>query len=463
MLTKFFIDRDAELKALEKRYKRRGFEFIPVYGRRRVGKTELILRFIKGKKAVYFLASAASKKENIQRFKQAARQVIDLSSVKDDWESIFSYLKRNIDERLVIVIDEFPYLLDTEKGVSSIFQRIIDLTLQDSNIFLILCGSSLGMMYKEVLSYKAPLYGRRTGQIHLKPLRFEHALEFFPNKSLEEVVNIYSICGGMPAYLKEFRSDKPLFSLIREKVLEKDAVLRDEVPFILRMEFRDPKTYSSILSAIALGNKTLGKIINYCGFQNRTGIMPYIYTLEQLEYLERQVPITEPLRSKKSLYVIKHNFFEFWFKFIMPNLSMLEQDVEAVVKSIKKDFNSYVSFKFEHVCREALFYIKPFAFTKIGKWWFKDKEIDIVALNDQKKEILFAECKWQSNVNAERIVKDLAEKAKFVQWFNNERKESFAVFAKSFKKRLNSFEGKPVYCFDLKDLEKVFKVGKRKV
>ncbi len=459
MITKF-INRETELNALERRYKEKGFEFIPIYGRRRVGKTELILQFIKNKKAIYFLATSGSKKENITRFKQAASHIIDLSLVRDDWESIFEYIKDKVKDRLVIVIDEFPYLVETQKGLSSIFQRIIDTILKDTNIFLILCGSSLSMMYKEVLSYKAPLYGRRTGQIYLDALKFKDVIKFFPNKNLEEIIKIYSICGGIPAYLKEFVGNKNVFSLIKEKILEKDAVLREEPVFLLRMEFRDPKTYSSILTAISLGNRTLGKIINYCGFPNKTGIMPYLQNLEYLEYVKREVPITETLRSKKGLYFIKDNFFDFWFKFVRPNLSLLEQDVNSVIEIIKENFENHVSFIFENVCKEMMFYLRPIDFTKIGRWWHKDNEIDIVAINEKTKEILFAECKWQNKVNAEKIVKKLSEKSKFVKWHNEKRKESFAIFAKSFSKRIKEWQGKPVYCFDLKNIEKILKKKK---
>ena len=454
MLTKTFVNRESELKALEKRYKKRGFEFVPIYGRRRVGKTELILQFIKNKKSIYFLATSGSKKENITRFKQAASKAIDLSPIREEWEDIFEYIKENVRDRLIIVIDEFPYLLESEQGLSSIFQRIIDTILKDGNIFLILCGSSLSMMYKEVLTYKAPLYGRRTGQIHPKPLNFRDAAKFFQRKSLEEIIRIYSVCGGMPAYLKEFVENKNTFSLIREKILEKDAILREEPMFLLRMEFRDPKIYSSILTAISLGNRTLGRIISYCGFPNKTGIMPYLYNLEYLEYVEREVPVTEKQRSKKGLYFIKDYFFDFWFKFVRPNISLLEQSADDVTKKIKEKFNTHVSYAFENICREMLFYIRPIEFTKIGKWWHKDNEIDIVALNEKTKEILLCECKWKEKVNAKKVCRELAEKAQYVQWNNEERKESLTVFARSFKEKIEEFEGRKVYCFDLRDLER---------
>ncbi len=456
MITEF-INREAELKSLEERYKKNSFEFIPIYGRRRVGKTELILQFIKNKKSIYFLATAGTKRENIERFKVASSHLIDLSSIKEDWEAIFEYLKNHIKERAIIVIDEFPYLIETEKGLSSIFQAIVDLHLKDSKTFLILSGSSLSMMYKEVLTYRAPLYGRRTGQIHLKQLRFKDVVKFF-NKPLEEIIKIYSVCGGVPAYLNEFRENKNLFSLIKEKILNKNSILKEEVPFLLRQEFRNPKVYMAIISAMAMGYRNLGKIINYCGFESKTGIMPYLNSLEYLDYIRREIPITEKQRSKKGLYFISDNFFGFWFRFVRANQSIIEQDVNKGLEKIKKDFISHVSFVFEYVCKEFLWETKlkrkVFDFEKIGRWWYKDKEIDIVALNEKTREILFTECKWKDKVNAEKVLRELKEKSKYVQWHNDNRKESFAIFAKSFKRKIKE---KNVFLFDLKDLEKKLK------
>ncbi|HEC89868.1 MAG TPA: ATP-binding protein, partial [Thermoplasmatales archaeon] len=326
-----FVDRKEELDILEKKFMEKQFHFFPIYGRRRVGKTELIKQFIKDKKAIYFLATSGSKRENIERFKEAAKEIIDISFVTESWREIFEYLSKHLEEKTIIVIDEFPYLVETEKGLSSIFQYIVDMYLSNTNNFLILCGSSLGMMYKEVLGYRAPLYGRRTGQLEISPLSFKESAGFFKDKKIREKIEIYSICGGVPAYLKEFMENKNIFTLIKEKILSKGSPLLEEIPFILRQEFREPKTYMSILSAISLGNRNLGKIVNYCGFQSKTGIMPYLYNLENLGYIKRELPVTEKPRSKRGLYFISDNYFDFWFKFIRRNMSLIEIDIRKAL------------------------------------------------------------------------------------------------------------------------------------
>ena len=435
-----FIGRKSELEFLNSAYKRGGFQFVPIYGRRRIGKTELILQFIKDKKAIYFVATSGTKNENIERFKVAAKEIIDLSFIRNEWEDIFEYMAKNIKEEVILAIDEFPYLVDSERGLSSIFQKSVDEYLKSSNIFLILCGSSLSMMWKEVLAYKAPLYGRRTGQIELKPFRFPEVMEF-TGKGIEDSLRIYSVCGGVPAYLKEFQSNKGLFDNIKEKILARGSVLNEEALFLMRQEFREPKVYMSILSALSLGMNSLGKIISFCGFRDKAGIVPYLHNLESLHYIKRELPVTESLRSKKGNYVITDNYFSFWFRFVRPNESLADENPNDAIKLIKKDFDLYVSKIFENVCRSELISIIPSRFSAIGRWWGKTpdgvEEIDIVAFNGETKDILFAECKWK---NKEMKIKDffsLVAKADHVEWNKGKRTESFALFSRNgFDKKL---------------------------
>lgn len=456
-----FVGRKQEIEFLSKAYEKDGFEFIPIYGRRRVGKTELILQFIKNKKAVYFLATSGTKNENIERFKAAAKNVIDLSFIRNEWEDIFEYIAKNTSERLVIAIDEFPYLVESEQGLSSIFQKIMDEHLKNSKIFLILCGSSLSMMWKEVLEYKAPLYGRRTGQIELKPFRFKEVMEF-TGKGFEDSLKIYSVCGGVPAYLNEFQEKKELFELIKEKILSRNSVLNEETLFLLRQEFREPKVYMSILSALSLGLNSLGKIIAFCGFKDKAGIVPYLHNLESLHYIKRELPVTESPRTKKGIYLINDKFFSFWFRFVRPNESIIEENPEEAIKLIKKDFEMHVSRIFENVCKEAVPLMMPAKFQAIGKWWGKtpnnSEEIDIVALNEGTKEILFAECKWMNRKTKLKDFFDLKAKIEYVDWNKEKRKDVFALFSRNgFERKLVEYaEQNKIFLYDLKDLEKCF-------
>jgi len=432
MITKF-VNRKSELKALNSEYKKPMFNFYPIYGRRRIGKTELIKQFIQDKPHIYFLATEGTERENILNFKNASKNVIDLSMIKDDFEEIFMYIAQNVQDKTVIVVDEFPFLSKANKAIASKFQRIVDVHLSEKNIFLILCGSSIGMMYKEVLGYKAPLYGRRTGQIELYPLRFEDVTRLL-NKPIEECIRIFGVCGGVPFYLKEFVERKDFFRLIGEKILSREAILNKEAVFILREELDEISRYASILGAIALGHTKLGDIMTHCGFKEKLNISPYLNVLERLGIIERETSITSRKKAR-GIYKIKDQFFNFYFRYVRPNESIIEDNINIVLTSIKGDYNTYLGIVFEQIAKEFL--IKKIHFSKIGRWWHKEEEIDIVALDENKKEITFFECKWKNlHYNqALKLLEKLQEKANHVKWFNKKRKEHYGVIARKIENK----------------------------
>ncbi|MEW6069341.1 MAG: ATP-binding protein [Candidatus Thermoplasmatota archaeon] len=457
-----FVNRERELDFLDRKYKDAGLQVIVIYGRRRVGKTELIKEFIKGKNSIYFLADKRGTEKNIERFVNLVQERLNLPPLKiGSFEDAFKIIVEKVKgERFIVVIDEFSYLIEKDTALSSVFQLIIDEILRNSNLFLILCGSSIGMMEKGVLSYKSPLYGRRTGQIKLTPMRFKDLKKFFPRYSIKELIETYSVLGGIPAYLSLFDPAKRLDDNIQKTFCVKEHLFYEEPEIILKEELREPKVYFNLLEAIAIGKTKLTDIANKAGI-NAKDASSYINSLIELDLVERTYLITEKKpRTKKTIYFIKDNFFTFWFKFILENKEKIERgEAEVLLKKIKGEFSRYVSKTFEKVSIEFLWAEKIFPFTKIGKWWgtYRDKEtgerksveIDIVALNEETKEILFGECKWQDKVDGEKILQTLKEKSEFVDWNKNKRKEQYAIFAKSFRKR-----AKKCYCFDLKDIYK---------
>ena len=454
-----FINRKKELMMLEERFRSNKPELLILYGRRRVGKTELIKQFMKDKPHIYFLSDKTHEKEQL---KEVSKKIGEFFNDKllinrgfGSWIDIFEYLNEKLKNRIIFVIDEFPFLMTANKAISSIFQKGWDEYLQNTKIFLILCGSSIAMMEKGTLSYKSPLYGRRTGQWKLEPLNFYETEEFFPNYSMERTIEAFSILGGIPAYLKQFDDMKDIFYNIKEKILRKDSFLYNEPEFVLREELKEPKTYFSVLKNLSFGKNRLNEIATSLGME-RNKVSMYLSVLENLNIIERIIPITEkhPHKSRKGLYFIKDNFFKFWFRFVFPNRGDIEEgNVESVLKNkIMPNFNQSVSLVFEDICTQIIRRKPLFNIEKIGKWWYKDKEIDIVALNDNTKEILFCECKWQDKINAEKILSELKEKSKFVDWNKDKKKEYFAIFAKSFKKKIGENN---VFCFDLKDIENI--------
>lgn len=405
-----FVDRREELKSLHEKLKGEGFELIVLYGRRRVGKTRLVLEAVKGVPHVYYLAVEG---DNLRHFRETAERVFpEVKYSREDWEGTFHTLKGK-----VIVIDEFPNLIKEDPKVLSVFQRAIDLDLSNSSSKLILLGSSVGMMTEKVLSYKSPLYGRRTGSMKLKPMSFFALKEFFPNASWEELVEIYGLTDGIPFYIT--RVKLPFWEWLEKELSDPVSFFRDEVDFLLRYEFSEISTYKRILEAIALGRTTPKEIRDFTGMRH-SDITPYLRNLISVDLVVREVPVTEKPTSKRGRYYLADNFLAFWFRFVYPNLSRIEEGTFDVTE-IKEAYPHYLGWVFEKVARQFLVGMSkagklPLRFTKIGRWWRKGEEIDLVALNEREKKALFVEVKWKElgEREAREILKDLERKAGLV-------------------------------------------------
>ena len=458
-----FINREKEIKFLEKQWKSKKPELIVVYGKRRVGKTELIKQFIKNKPAIYFLADKRSALEQLKELGTILGNYYKDTILKkrgfSDWLEVFQYLKeKSANERLIFVVDEYPYLVEIDSSVTSLFQKGWDEYLSKSKIFLILCGSSVSMMESEALIYKSPLYGRRTGQILLKPLSFFESWKFFPKKSFEKFLEIFTITGGIPAYLLQINPQLSVEKNIRTKIFPKTEFLHNEIEFILKEELREPKNYLSILRAIAWGKRKFGEITNETGLQKNV-LTKYLNTLKSLQLIEKEVPITEknPEKSRKGLYKIEDNFTNFWFQYIYPNKSDLEMErFDEVLRKWKQSFNILVAMTYEKVSRETLWRLKEKIppMQRIGKWWEKEKEIDLVALNWSSREIIFGEVKWSEKKVGVNVYFNLKKKASYVQWNRGNRKNYFILFSKS---------GFTQEMVELAKKEKVFLVHKDKL
>lgn len=388
-----FINRKSELKLLNDEYTKKTSTFNVIYGRRRTGKTTLIKEFIKDKNSFYFFADTQNEIIQIRRFQSLLSDKFNddfLKSVNiNSWELIFDYLISKLDEneKFVFVIDEFQYLTKSNKNFTSIFQRIFDTKFKDKNIMIILCGSLINMMYGEVLSYNSPLYGRRTSQINLKQISFKYYKEFFNEMSAEKLIEFYAVTGGIPKYIEMINQDIDIFENIKNEFLDKNKFLYSEPRFLLQENVNEISTYFSILEVIAEGNHKLSNITSRLGI-NSSAITPFLKKLIDLDVIKKVSPITEknPSKSRKGLYFIKDNYLNFWFKYVFPYQSYLEvENKEIVLDKLKSSFNLYVSFVFEEISKEVLmdYFSKNnniFVVKKIGKYWDKNTEIDIVAL-----------------------------------------------------------------------------------
>ena len=456
-----FINRTQELDFLNRKYRSKESELLIIYGRRRIGKTELILKCCEEKNYLYFMGRLESKEDTLKRFNhlliEKFKDKLLLNNPLKNWDAVFEYMAGKSHERIILVLDEFTFLVERFPEIVSILQDKWDSLLKKTKIMLILSGSSVGMMEKYALDYKSPLYGRRTGQWKVDKMNISALNEFFPRYNSEEMINLYAVIDTIPGYLSVFNPEKSVVDNLKEKFFSKGEFLYEEVEILLREELRDPSNYMSIISAVAGGLTSFNEIVQKTNL-DKSLLSKYLGVLEALGITERIMPITEntkeKLKSKKSLYMVKDNFFDFWFRFIYINKQEIEKGNSEIVLLLKPDLERYVSFKFESYCEELIVNGLVDNFNKVGKWWHKDKEIDIVALNNSTKEILCGECKWKDKVNALEILNELEQKAKYVDWNNEKRIEIFAVFAKSFSKRVSEFNGKKVCCFDLKDIEK---------
>jgi AAA+ ATPase superfamily predicted ATPase len=459
-----FIDRDDELNMLEDRWHSNRAEFLVIYGRRRVGKTELMTKFAKDKRSVYLLATYQSEKDIIRRFSNRLAEYFGdelvLMNPYEDWDSLFTYLcDKTKDERIIIIFDELPYLIERNRAFTSIIQRYWDEELSKTKIFLMLCGSSVSMMETEVLGYKSPLYGRRTGQMKIDPLRFIDAVKFFPNYDIDDKVRTYAVLGGLPAYLLEFNPKEGMMENIYVNFLRKDRFLYGEVMFLLREELKEPRNYFSILKSIAIGKRKLNEIAQ-TSMLERNLVGKYLGVLKDLNIVKREVPVTErnPARSKKGLYFIQDNYIRFWFSFVYPNLDLIETgETGRVERIIGDNFEKYVSLSFEDLAKELLLKLCEIRFTRIGSWWHGEDEIDLVALNENEEKILFGECKWRNTKLDKSVYEKLIERKEKVRWKDRNRKEYFALFSKSgftnAMKKLAESEG--IMLYDLNDVKRV--------
>ena len=439
---KQFVDREQEMETLQSEYEREGSSLVVLYGRRRVGKTTLISEFIKGKNAMFFLASEESEAQNRNAFKDKVAEFIDSDLLRSaeikSWDTLFkAIIDTPFNSKPVIVLDEFQYLGKANPAFPSIFQRIWEEILKYKSVMVVLCGSLISMMVSQTLSYDSPLYGRRTAQIRLKQIPFSYYHEFFPEKNRKDLIEMYAVTGGVPKYIELFSESKDIYTAIQKCVLNRSGYLYDEPHFLLQQEVSEVGSYFSIIRAIAAGNRKLADIASLLEIK-ATSLTKYLKTLIDLDILEREVPITEdnPEKSKKGLYKIKDNYLRFWFAFVYPNMSFIESGHSniALTKIKQGLIKNHTAFVYEDVCREKMWDLNgegawPFLFTKLGSYWDSNTEIDVVALDPEDKNLILGECKYWKDPVGISVLRDLEKKADSVSWEKNHRKIWYVLFS----------------------------------
>ena len=451
MFRKEFIDRRNELEFLDRKHKEKGFEFIIISGRRRTGKSRLLKEFVKDRENIFLLCEERRWQYNLSKFNKAIGEYFEIPRPNfNSFSACFEFIAKEDRKGLTVVIDEFSYLIRRSDIIAE-FQTIVDEILPESEIMLVLSGSAVGMMKKRVLGYKSPLYGRSTGQIFLQPLKFRDLQEWFPGTKIEDQVKIYAVCDGIPKYL-EFFGGIDVEEEIKKNVFNPESFLFREPKLILEEELREPETYFQILEAISLGHTKVVEIANYSYLQAKDA-SSYLSVLGDIGFVRKEHSVLDK-RRVRGIYRMKDNFFEFWFRFISRYFYELETwEIEGAWSEFKREFNSALGFTFEKIAMEFLVEKKTFRFHRIGRWWRKDKEIDLVALNEETKEIAFFEVKWSDLgiKEARRILSELKEKSEFVDWNKGERGEHFGLIGKRVEGK-EKLRGEGYLCYDLEDI-----------
>ena len=405
-----FYCREKELSDMNKRYEKDRFECIVIYGRRRVGKTALINEFCKGKPAVFFSALNASPQENLEALSKAIYEKdhpsAEAAPVYPSFDAAFSEITRMAEsERLVFVIDEYPYLAKADKSVSSRLQHIIDRTWKDGKLFLILCGASMSFMEYQVLGYESPLYGRRTGQFKIRNLTYREITEFNPSLSLEQQALVFGITGGIPHYINKLDVQDDIDEALKENLFNTSSYLFEEPENLLKQELREPAIYNSVITAVAGGASRSNEIATKVGIESPV-CAKYLRVLLDLGILVKETPITEK-PGKKTVYTIGDPFFRFWYRFVPANKSTISAGkIDRIYDAvISKYYPDYMGLIFEQMCRQYLFrYAEnvPVVLSDIGAWWGtdtkskKEVQIDIVGAPAEGKEYLIGSCKYRS-------------------------------------------------------------------
>lgn len=402
------IGRKKELEQLEKLYHHHTFDFLVMYGRRRVGKTTILQEFAGKHPAIFYSAQEKNDSLNLQDFSRSLQHFFDNRFIApfQSWEDAFSYVADQMkEERVVLIIDEFPFMAEPNPSIKSILQHIIDHQWKDKNIFLILCGSSVSFMVNDIMGYKSPLYGRTTAIMEVMPFDYFDSAKFFPGYSLEEKLMAYGILGGVPRYLNTFSSKRSIQENIEAEILSNGSFLNDEPLMLLKMELREPNIYNSILEAIARGYNKITEIAD-CIHEEKSKCSKYIQTLLTLRLLEKRVPCGEKPGSRKTIYMLTDHFYRFWYHYIFANKSYYDllgaADAAAEITSELSDF---MGIAFEEICREYLIRQArlrrlPFVPAEIGNWWGNNPaikaqdDVDLLAINKKKTEAIFCECKF---------------------------------------------------------------------
>ena len=415
------IGRQDDLNILNSLYESKKFEYLVVYGRRRVGKTTLLQEFSKDKNAIFFPAQEKNDALNLQDFSKMVQIKLEgmFISSFSGWKDAFEYIDAKVSERTIVIIDEFPFIAEENPSIKSILQHAIDhFWKNNKHLFLILCGSSVSFMESDVMGNKSPLHNRQTASMEVVPFDYYESSQFYPGYSYEQKLIAYGILGGVPRYLEAFDDSLTIEENIAKKIVRKGSYLNEEPSNLLKAELREPNVYNSILGAIANGRNKVQEISDYL-HEEKSKVSKYLIVLQTLRLVEKKVPCGEGEGSRKGIYKLTDNFFRFWFRYEFTNNAYYEiLGADAAAGEIMDGIADYMGEAFEGICME--YFVRkakkrelPFIPHRIGKWWGNNPHIkaqdavDILMIDKTGKKGIFVECKYTNAKMPHKEYEDL--------------------------------------------------------
>ena len=420
-----FVGRKNELSVLEDTYKKPGFQMTVIYGRRRIGKSRLITEFIKSKKASNYVASMTSIEDNVKKW--SSQVIRDLApnmeglSV-DNLEAFFGFVGKLADEeKIIIALDEISYIAEADESFLSRFQVAVDTIFASKDIYLIICGSAVSFMEKEILSEKSPLFGRRTNQIFLRPFDFIESAEFVPKYNAEEKAIVYAVTGGVAKYLTLFDDKISLDDNLISNFFTTSGYLYEEPMNLLTQEFRSVGTYNTVIEVCAGGANKVTEIANKAHISTAT--LSYILkSLDTVGIISKITPMTEKENNRRSVYEVTDTMYRFWYSFVPEARAAIEMNRGEVYykKNVKDKIHSFMGRVFEDMCRyytlsQGLDGKLSCLVTNVGGWWGPGHnhiptDIDVVGIDDANKKAVLGECKFKNEVIDKEVYEALMDR-----------------------------------------------------
>lgn len=460
-----FIGREHELEELNRMYQSDKFQMPVIYGRRRVGKSRLIREFVQGRKAAAFTAVESTIEKNLELFSRCIYTALvpQMSNLPPfpSFEAAFDFIDTQArEEKLIVVIDEYPYLAAADKSISSILQNYIDQKFCQGKMFLILCGSSMSFMENQVLGYQSPLYGRRTAQFKIMPFDYLTSAEFVPNYTMEDKALVYGVTGGIPKYLELFDENRSVHENIKNLFFNDSGYLYEETGNLMKQELREPGNYNAVIEALAYGANRMNELTGKTHMDTAT-VTYCLKSLISLGIVEKETAVTEENNRKKTYYTVADQMFRFWYRFV-PNgaeMVLLKQGDAYYEEAVKPQLSDYMGKVYETMCRSYLMRISgekklPFQILKTGRWWGnnpalkREEEIDIVALNPLQKKVMVGECKYRNEKMEPEVAEHLLERGELLP---GNLKKYYCLCSKSGfqEKTVQTAKENDIYLIDL--------------